>query len=147
MCMQSTAYYTSNIYVNNCFLWQARIQLDMQYLHIKIHCSCSSHIECKWKYIFYIYNLYIHLHKLQLCIYLFFFGSVSIQTNRNSYKRSHTDMCLYICVGVCVHAHFTAYAWYTKKNRNILKVNFILFWFRWHWPWDTKNVLTRYLWW
>lgn len=38
VCMQSTASYTSNIYVfNNRLLWQARIQLDMQYLHIKIH--------------------------------------------------------------------------------------------------------------
>jgi len=59
--MQSTAYYTSNIYVNNCFLWQARIQLDMQYLHIKILGVFKSY-WMQVKIYMYIYLPYTHTH-------------------------------------------------------------------------------------
>lgn len=59
--MQSTAYYTSNIYVNNCFLWQARIQLDMQYLHIKILGVFKSY-WMQVKIYMYIYLPYTHTY-------------------------------------------------------------------------------------
>lgn len=85
--MQSTAYYTSNIYVNNCFLWQARIQLDMQYLHIKILGVFKSY-WMQVKIYMYIYLPYTHTFiyicikvYIHLCIY-----TVYIYTHRYMLK-------------------------------------------------------------
>lgn len=59
--MQATASYTSNIYVFNNHLWQARIQLDMQYLHIKIHIVFNI-LKASENIYIYVYTVYTHMY-------------------------------------------------------------------------------------
>lgn len=65
--MQATASYTSNIYVFNNHLWQARIQLDMQYLHIKIHIVFNILKASENIYIC-IYCIYTHVYRCIYCL-------------------------------------------------------------------------------
>lgn len=60
--MQSTAYYTSNIYVNNCFLWQARIQLDMQIFTYQNPWCVQVILDASENIYVYIFTLYTHIY-------------------------------------------------------------------------------------
>lgn len=52
--------YKQCLLFNNYLLWQARIQLDMQYLHIKIHIVFII-LKASENIYIYVYTVYIHI--------------------------------------------------------------------------------------